>query len=34
MTLDEIIKIQSVIDKRKPAQDTIKLLEKKRFSKN
>ena len=34
MTLDEIIKIQSVIDKRKPAQDTIELLEKKRFSKS
>ena len=34
MTLDEIIKIQSIIDKRKPAQDTIKLLEKKRFSKS
>jgi hypothetical protein len=34
MTLDEIIKIQSVIDKRKPAQDTIQLLEKKRFSKS
>ena len=34
MTLDEIIKIQSVIDKREPAKDTIKLLEKKRFSKS
>jgi hypothetical protein len=34
MTLDEIIKIQSVIDKRQPAKDTIKLLEKKRFSKS
>ena len=34
MTLDEIIKIQSVIDKREPAKDTIKLLDKKRFSKS
>jgi len=34
MTLDDIIKIQSVIDKRQPAKDTIKLLEKKRFSKS
>ena len=34
MTLNEIIKIQSIIDKRKPAQDTIKLLQKKRFSKS
>tara|TARA_Y100000389_G_scaffold67174_1_gene63419 strand:- start:380 stop:655 length:276 start_codon:yes stop_codon:yes gene_type:complete len=34
MTLDDIIKIQSVIDKREPAKDTIKLLEKKRFSKS
>jgi len=34
MTLDDIIKVQSVIDKREPAKDTIKLLEKKRFSKS
>jgi hypothetical protein len=34
MTLDDIIKIQSVIDKREPAKDTIKLLDKKRFSKS
>lgn len=34
MTLNEIIKIQSIIDKRKPAQDTMKLLQKKRFSKS
>jgi hypothetical protein len=34
MTLNEIIKIQSVIDNRSIASDTLQILEKKRFSKS
>ena len=34
MTLNEIVKIQSVIDNRAIATDTLKILEKKRFSKS
>ena len=34
MTLHEIVKIQSVIDNRSIATDTLQILEKKRFSKS
>ena len=34
MTLDQIIKIQSVIDKRAPRSDTLELLNEKYFSKS
>jgi len=34
MKLNEIIKIQSVIDNRSIASDTLQILEKKRFSKS
>ena len=34
MTLDEIVKIQKVIDNRSIASDTLQILEKKRFSKS
>jgi hypothetical protein len=34
MKLNEIIKIQSVIDNRAIASDTLQILEKKRFSKS
>ena len=34
MTLNEIVKIQSVIDNRAIAIDTLQILEKKRFSKS
>ena len=34
MTLNEIIKIQKVIDNRAIASDTLQILEKKRFSKS
>ena len=34
MTLDQIIKIQSAIDKRSPRSDTLELLNEKYFSKS
>ena len=34
MTLDQIIKIQSIIDKRAPRSDTLELLNEKYFSKS
>ena len=34
MTLDQIIKIQSIIDKRSPRSDTLELLNEKYFSKS
>ena len=34
MTLDDIIKHQSIIDKRQPRNDTLEFLDKKRYSKS